>query len=408
MMRCDVVVVGGGIAGSSLAMVLASAGLDVVVLERAEEYRDRVRGEYMQPWGASTMVRLGLEAILVEAGGGWCQQMISYGEDTDPSEAERDAVPLGALVEGSAGGFSVGHPQASSALSTAAAQRGATVLHGVGNISVTAGRDPVVRYEHAGASHEFGCRLVVGADGRRSVVRDMLGIELQTKERDMVLGGLLVRADGWSGDAAIVGVEGECHFLAFPRPGGLVRLYLSRLPSDATSGPERARYLLEGFRLDCVPHSGVLATAEPVGPCAYSVGSDATVRSTAGLGGVLIGDAAGWSDPILGCGLSGALCDTRAVADILLGGDDWSPSAFDAYSIERAERMRRLRLSADLTTELQCTFTPQGRERRKTFGELMTNDLAVQAMRIMPLVGPDNVSGSAFDEQVLARALAFA
>ena len=40
----DVVVVGGGIAGSALATVLARRGLDVVVLERQTAYRDKVRG----------------------------------------------------------------------------------------------------------------------------------------------------------------------------------------------------------------------------------------------------------------------------------------------------------------------------------------------------------------------------
>jgi flavin-dependent dehydrogenase len=43
----DVVIVGAGIAGASLATVLARSGIEVVVLERQREYRDRVRGEFM-------------------------------------------------------------------------------------------------------------------------------------------------------------------------------------------------------------------------------------------------------------------------------------------------------------------------------------------------------------------------
>ena len=47
MDRFDVVIVGGGIAGSALASVLAPAGMSVLLLERVVEYRDKVRGEYI-------------------------------------------------------------------------------------------------------------------------------------------------------------------------------------------------------------------------------------------------------------------------------------------------------------------------------------------------------------------------
>lgn len=47
----DVVIVGGGIAGSSLAVLLSRGGVDVTVLERTTAYEDRVRGETMPPWG---------------------------------------------------------------------------------------------------------------------------------------------------------------------------------------------------------------------------------------------------------------------------------------------------------------------------------------------------------------------
>ena len=43
----DLVVVGGGLAGASLARPLAEQGARVLVLERDEQFRDRVRGEMM-------------------------------------------------------------------------------------------------------------------------------------------------------------------------------------------------------------------------------------------------------------------------------------------------------------------------------------------------------------------------
>jgi flavin-dependent dehydrogenase len=41
----DVIIVGGGIAGSTLGGVLARSGLGVLVLEKEERFRDQVRGE---------------------------------------------------------------------------------------------------------------------------------------------------------------------------------------------------------------------------------------------------------------------------------------------------------------------------------------------------------------------------
>ena len=47
----DVVIAGGGIAGSALAAVLARGNVQVAVLEHDLEPVDRVRGESMAPWG---------------------------------------------------------------------------------------------------------------------------------------------------------------------------------------------------------------------------------------------------------------------------------------------------------------------------------------------------------------------
>jgi flavin-dependent dehydrogenase len=62
----DVVVVGGGLAGSSLAITLAREGMDVLVVERERLFRDRVRGEAMATWGTIEAKQLGLFDLLLE------------------------------------------------------------------------------------------------------------------------------------------------------------------------------------------------------------------------------------------------------------------------------------------------------------------------------------------------------
>jgi flavin-dependent dehydrogenase len=65
----DVAIVGGGSAGGALAVQLARAGLAVTVLEQSEEFRDRVRGESMPPWGYAELMKSNLLKIAMRAQG---------------------------------------------------------------------------------------------------------------------------------------------------------------------------------------------------------------------------------------------------------------------------------------------------------------------------------------------------
>src|SRR5258706_1377636 len=67
MSEYDVVTVGGGLGGAALAKVLAEAGRKVLVLERTGEFKDRVRGEVLVPWGRIQAQKLGLEDLFATA-----------------------------------------------------------------------------------------------------------------------------------------------------------------------------------------------------------------------------------------------------------------------------------------------------------------------------------------------------
>lgn len=404
----DVVVVGGGIAGSSLAGALARAGLEVLVLERDEQFRDRVRGEVMMPWGVLEARRLGVEQLMLDAGGGFIGTTVGYDETLTPAEAEAGTLPLGMFADGVPGFLGVGHPQASEAFATDAAAAGATVVRSVGDIDVTAGPAPSVRYKTNGTVQQANARMVVGADGRASTVRKQLGIELNTNTPRAFLSGLLVNdLHEWPEDQATIGTCGDVQYLVFPRPGGIVRLYLAYdiAAKDRFTGPDRVRSFLDAFRVDSLPLGDAIAAATPAGPCGGHPGNDSWTDRPMVEGAVLVGDAAGWSDPMIGQGLSVAMRDARTVADVLVG-DDWSMDAFDAYAQERAERMRRLRVTVHVVTALRATFTPAGAARRATFFEGMLSDPLSLGIMMAMLSGPEQPDPEVFTDDNVERILA--
>ena len=62
MRRCEFLVVGGGPAGATAAILLARAGRSVLVLEKAAFPRRKVCGEFIAPAGVALIRRLGVDA----------------------------------------------------------------------------------------------------------------------------------------------------------------------------------------------------------------------------------------------------------------------------------------------------------------------------------------------------------
>jgi len=54
----DIIVVGGGLGGATLAKAMAEHGARVLVLERERRFKDRVRGEATWPWGVAELKQL--------------------------------------------------------------------------------------------------------------------------------------------------------------------------------------------------------------------------------------------------------------------------------------------------------------------------------------------------------------
>src|SRR4051794_16453119 len=66
---CDLLVIGGGLAGSALALVMGRARGKVVGLEGERVFRDRIRGGVLHPGGVAEAHGLGLAEPLLRTCG---------------------------------------------------------------------------------------------------------------------------------------------------------------------------------------------------------------------------------------------------------------------------------------------------------------------------------------------------
>ena len=399
MQTKDVVIVGAGIGGSALAGALAADGLDVLVLEQTEVYEDRVRGESMMPWGVAEARALGLEQVLLDAGAHIAPTWVNYHL---PDQA--DEIPAGMIIPDVPGSLNLRHPEACAALELTARTAGAAVQRGTRDLDLTLGAEPKVRWRDAQGDHEIACRIVVGADGRRSRVRKALGLELERAPVLNHIAGLLVEGlVDVEDEHDVIAGEGDLMMATFHQGGGRARVYLIPGVSQADRwvGAGNVEKFLSDCAFQCLPFGKHLAAGRAAGPLATYPGDDTWIDRPYGDGAVLIADAGGYSNPIIGQGLSIAMRDVRSVRDVLRG-DDWSPAAFGDYAEERSERLRRLRFIANTVAITEAEDADNRDARRAKWGELLATDPRAFLLLVGAFGGPETTPADSFDEELLA------
>ena len=166
----DIITVGGGLGGSTLAKAMAEHGARMLVLEHEKRFRDRVRGEGMWPWGVAELRALGGYELLRNT----CAHAILWFDIyVGPIRAEHRNLISNTVPHLPALNFY--HPEMQEVLLQAAADAGVEVRRGAWVCDVKPGVVPTVTVEQDGHVEEVRARLVVCADGRASMARKWAG-----------------------------------------------------------------------------------------------------------------------------------------------------------------------------------------------------------------------------------------
>ena len=309
----DLVTVGGGLAGATLAKVMAERGAKVLVLERETRFKDRVRGEMVAPWGVAEAKELGILDLLKST----CAHEVPFVEmgmgARNLAETTKQRLPA----------LTFAHQEMQEVVLEAAQAAGAKVRRGV----TVDGIEPGSPARVVSGREKMTARLVAGADGRSSACRRARSFTVKEASLPFLLAGVLLTSHSAAEDlvyfifnnefGAMVGFipTGKNRFrtyFSYPKSSGY-RLQgepmLNEFLSESTKAFPGAAKLFEGARC--------------IGPLASFDASESWVEHPYADGVALIGDASATTDPTFGQGLNLTLRDVRVLRDELLKNSDW-------------------------------------------------------------------------------------
>ncbi len=343
MTSADVAVVGAGPAGSASAIFLAERGLSVILLDRARFPRPKICGEYLSPEASRILDRLGVLKDVDAAGAQPLRGMKLVAPD---GTALRGAYPAAGPWRGYRD-HALAVPR--EALDAVLLERARSLpidvreRHRVTGLLMEGGQVTGVEgAEGGGRRFQVKSRLVVGADGRASIVAHSLGLVRRHRLQRLALVQDVEGLDGFEQMGEIF-VDPPDYSILNPVAPGIVNLSL--VVPLAHAAPFRGRLdVFFNARIKQLRHLAPrVAGMRPRGPLRAMGPLAYRVREPRHGGVALVGDAAGFYDPFTGEGLYTALRSAELLADAAataLRRGDLSAPALRNYSRARRAATR--------------------------------------------------------------------
>jgi menaquinone-9 beta-reductase len=363
----DAVIVGARCAGAATAMLLARAGLDVLVVEQAARGADTLSTLALMRGGVLQLSRWRLLDAIRDAGTPRIEiTTFHYGHDAiEIPTKPRDGVdalyaPRRTLLD--------------PLLADSAASAGAHVAYRVrlkDLLRDVDGRVTGVLVESGGRARRIAATIVIGADGVTSTVAKAVDAQ-PSRVGPHMSGVIYTRANGLS-------VNGyHWHFTPGASTGVIPTNDGQTLVFAATT---RDRFLRElrfdlaaGFRTivrETAPSIDSALSAAELSPYRGFAGHPGFLRPAWGPGWALVGDAGYFKDPITAHGITDALRDAESLARAVLSGTE---AALGQYEAARDHLSLGLFAISDEIASYAWDF-PRLHSLHKSLSEEMTREV---------------------------------
>ncbi len=306
-LKCDVVVVGAGPAGSTAARFLAKNGIDVIVVDK--------RQEIGAPKRCAEGIRLkALEKVGLKPNPAWAVNSIRGAVLYAPSGKQ-----LKTVIDDS-GGYILERKIFEKHIAAEAIRAGArymvkTLATGVMKEN---GYVSGIRAEYMGDEFEIKSRLVIAADGVDSRIAKSAGLDTVNKVTDYHSGFQYEMANLNMNDSDMLhiyfgdNIAPKGYVWIFPKGKDIANVGVGILGLKSDDG-NRAKDYLDRFIKD---HPEIFKNSSPIEINAGGVPVSSSVDTLVADGLMVVGDAAQQVNPIHGGGIALAMNAARIAADI--------------------------------------------------------------------------------------------